>query len=128
MYQNSIVVKKIIRLGLVALFCILFCSCSTLHAGGKAVKNEDVTEKMIHAKVIELNFLWHQNAPLLGFNPPYRQAMLNTHQQTLEWIPGLSFAADMQYFSGQHGSPNLDAIGHILVEIGNTFDNGRLHR
>jgi kynurenine formamidase len=28
-------------------------------------------------------------------------------------IPGLSFAADMMYFSGQHGAPTIDALGHI---------------
>jgi len=29
-------------------------------------------------------------------------------------IPGgIAFAADMMFFSGQHGSPNIDALGHI---------------
>ncbi|WP_219566526.1 cyclase family protein, partial [Vibrio parahaemolyticus] len=28
-------------------------------------------------------------------------------------LPDMSFAADMMYFSGQHGAPTIDAIGHI---------------
>jgi kynurenine formamidase len=35
-------------------------------------------------------------------------------------IPGLSFAGDMMYFSGQHGAPTIDALGHIS-------SNGKLY-
>jgi kynurenine formamidase len=40
-------------------------------------------------------------------------ALSNTHKQTTGWIPELAFASDMMYFSGQHGAPTIDAIGHI---------------
>ena len=65
------------------------------------------------ARVVELNFVWDRNSPLLGFNPPFAMALANTHAQTSGMIPNLSFAADMMYFSGQHGAPTLDALGHI---------------
>lgn len=65
------------------------------------------------ARVIELNFVWDRNSPLLGLNPPYSLALHTSHKQTKGMIPGISFAADMMYFSGQHGSPTIDALGHI---------------
>lgn len=65
------------------------------------------------AKVIELNFIWDGRSPLLSFNPPYMASLSNTHKQTKGWIPELTFASDMMFFSGQHGAPTIDAIGHI---------------
>ena len=66
------------------------------------------------ARVIELNFIWDRNSPLLGLNPPFTIGLQTGHKQTSGIIPGgIAFAADMMFFSGQHGSPNIDAIGHI---------------
>jgi kynurenine formamidase len=73
----------------------------------------DLIQSLRSAKIVELNFVWDQRSPLLAFNPPYAAALINTHKQTTGWIPELSFAADMMYFSGQHGAPTIDAIGHI---------------
>jgi kynurenine formamidase len=57
--------------------------------------------------------VWDARSPLLSFNPPYMATLSNTHKQTTGWIPELAFASDMMYFSGQHGAPTIDAIGHI---------------
>ena len=66
------------------------------------------------ARVIELNFIWDRNSPLLGLNPPFTIGLQTSHKQTSGMIPGgIAFAADMMFFSGQHGSPNIDAVGHI---------------
>ena len=66
------------------------------------------------ARVIELNFIWDRNSPLLGLNPPFSLGLHTSHKQTAGMIPGgIAFAADMMFFSGQHGAPNLDALGHI---------------
>jgi len=65
------------------------------------------------ARVIELNFVWDRNSPLLGLNPPFSISLHTSHKQTAGSIPGLAFAADMMFFSGQHGAPTIDAIGHI---------------
>jgi kynurenine formamidase len=74
---------------------------------------EDLLSAITSAQVIELNFVWDATSPLLPFNPPYRLALTNTHAQTEGWIPNLSFASDMMYYSGQHGAPTIDALGHI---------------
>jgi kynurenine formamidase len=69
---------------------------------------------MKSAKVIELNFIWDRNSPLLGLNPPFTIALQASHEQTKGMIPGgIAFAADMMFFSGQHGAPTVDALGHI---------------
>src|SRR5215510_13508116 len=66
------------------------------------------------SRLIELNFIWDRNSPLLGLNPPFAIVLSASHEQTKGMIPGgIASAADMMYFSGQHGSPTIDALGHI---------------
>jgi kynurenine formamidase len=70
------------------------------------------------ARQFDLSFLWNDQSPLLGLNPPYSFALNRTHRMTHEIFgqaPGsrVSWASEIMYFSGQHGSPTLDAIGHI---------------
>lgn len=88
---------------------------ATLALAGAApvAAQADLVQSLKTAKVVELNFVWDQRSPLLPFNPPFAAALTNTHKQTTGWIPQLSFAADMMYFSGQHGAPTIDALGHI---------------
>ena len=73
----------------------------------------DLMSSLKAARIVELNFVWDQKSPVLSINPPFAAALVNTHKQTNGWIPELSFAEDMMYFSGQHGAPSIDAIGHI---------------
>jgi kynurenine formamidase len=70
------------------------------------------------ARVFDLGFTWDQGAPILSLNPPYALALNATHRQTHEVFgsaPGsqVSWASEILYFSGQHGAPTIDAIGHI---------------
>ncbi len=70
------------------------------------------------ARVFDLGFTWDQSAPVLSLNPPYAMALNATHRQTHEIFgsaPGsqVSWASEILYFSGQHGAPTIDAIGHI---------------
>jgi kynurenine formamidase len=73
----------------------------------------DLVQTLKAARIVELNFVWDQRSPLLPFNPPFAASLTNTHKQTAGWIPELSFSADMMFFSGQHGAPTIDALGHI---------------
>jgi kynurenine formamidase len=71
-------------------------------------------DQLKSARVIELNFVWDRNSPLLGLNPPFSIGLHTSHAQTKGAIPGgIAFAADMMFFSGQHGAPTIDALGHI---------------
>ena len=79
---------------------------------------DDLVRAVKGARVFDLSFPWNEQAPVLGLNPPYAFALNRTHKMTHEifgQVPGsrVSWASDIMYFSGQHGSPTLDAIGHI---------------
>lgn len=77
-------------------------------------KNQSFIDSVRRARTIELNFVWDRNSPLLGLNPPYSLGLHTSHRQTKGVIPGgIAFAADMMFFSGQHGAPTIDALGHI---------------
>jgi kynurenine formamidase len=70
------------------------------------------------ARVFDLGFNWDQSSPVLSLNPPYAFALNATHRQTHEVFgsaPGsqVSWTSEILYFSGQHGAPTIDAIGHI---------------
>jgi kynurenine formamidase len=70
------------------------------------------------ARVIDLSFTWNEQAPVLGLNPPYSFALNRTHKMTHEIFgqaPGsrVSWASELMFFSGQHGAPTIDALGHI---------------
>jgi kynurenine formamidase len=79
---------------------------------------DDLVRAVKGARVFDLSFTWNERAPVLGLNPPYAFALNRTHRMTHEifgQVPGsrVSWASDIMYFSGQHGAPTLDAIGHI---------------
>jgi kynurenine formamidase len=79
---------------------------------------DDLVRAVKGARVFDLSFTWNEQAPVLGLNPPYAFALNRTHRMTHEIFgqaPGsrVSWASDLMYFSGQHGAPTLDAIGHI---------------
>ena len=92
-------------------------------AGGAAqaqtrLAADDLVRAVRGARVFDLSFTWNDRSPVLGLNPPYSFALNRTHKMTHEifgQVPGsrVSWASDIMYFSGQHGSPTLDAIGHI---------------
>jgi kynurenine formamidase len=79
---------------------------------------DDLIRAVKGARVFDLSFTWNDQSPVLGLNPPYAFALNRTHKMTHDiygQVPGsrVSWASDIMYFSGQHGSPTLDAIGHI---------------
>ena len=94
---------------------------SLLASPALAQNDADFVKSLLSARVVELNFIWDKNAPLLAFNPPFTLGLHTSHKATSGFIPGgIAFAADMMFFSGQHGAPTIDALGHIS-------DNGKLY-
>ena len=96
---------------------ILLVACAPALIRAQQDKKKEIASfisSLKSARVIELNFVWDRNSPLLGLNPPFSIGLHTSHAQTKGIIPGgIAFAADMMFFSGQHGSPNVDALGHI---------------
>ncbi len=101
------------RIAVLALIVV----CLSVAASGQQDKKKATSaliSSLTSARIIELNFIWDRNSPLLGLNPPFTLGLQTGHKQTSGMIPGgIAFAADMMFFSGQHGSPNIDALGHI---------------
>ena len=74
----------------------------------------DLINSLKSARVIELNFIWDSKSPILSLNPPFAIGLHSSHKETAGMIPGgIAYAEDMMFFSGQHGAPTIDALGHI---------------
>ena len=68
------------------------------------------------ARLIDLSHTWEITSPIAGVNPPYSFALAATHENTRGTFGDggqLSFTSEVQHWSGQHGAPSIDAIGHI---------------
>jgi kynurenine formamidase len=83
---------------------------------------DDLVRAVKAAKLYDLSFTWNEQAPVLNLNPPFSFALNRTHRMTHEifgQVPGsrVSWASDLMVFSGQHGSPSIDAIGHIARDL-----------
>jgi kynurenine formamidase len=68
------------------------------------------------ARVIDLSHTWDKFSPIASVNPPYSFALSATHENTRCTFGDdcqLSFTSEVMHFSGQHGAPSIDAIGHI---------------
>jgi kynurenine formamidase len=94
---------------------VTICMFSTIFVASTALAQKDAEfmSSVLSARVVELNFVWDRNSPLMPLNPPFSIVLHTSHKETEGMIPGMSFAADLMVFSGQHGAPNIDAIGHI---------------
>jgi len=91
-------------------------------AGAATAQSRPSADELIRtvkgARMFDLSFTWNEQSPVLSLNPPYSFALNRTHKMTHEIFgqaPGsrVSWASDIMYFSGQHGAPTIDAIGHI---------------
>ncbi len=68
------------------------------------------------ARLIDLSHNWEITSPVASVNPFYSFGLTSTHANTRGAFGDggqLSFTAEVQHFSGQHGAPSIDAIGHI---------------
>jgi hypothetical protein len=66
------------------------------------------------ARLFDLSSVWDETSPIASVNPTYSMVLNATHASTIDSFDGhLSFTSEVQHFSGQHGAPNIDAIGHI---------------
>lgn len=111
--------KKVISV----LVAILVIACSALAALAQQDKKKPTASfinSLKSARIIELNSIWDSKSPILSLNPPFAIGLHSSHKQTAGAIPGgIAYAEDMMFFSGQHGAPTIDALGHIS-------DNGKL--
>jgi kynurenine formamidase len=73
-------------------------------------------KEVLQARVFDLSPLWDETSPIASVNPPYSMSLNATHASTRGTFGDggqLSFTSEVQAWSGQHGAPSIDAIGHI---------------
>jgi kynurenine formamidase len=90
-------------------------------------RTDDFIRSVQGARIFDLSHTWDENSPIAGVNPPYSMRLNKTHAPSIDPTdpndPGtrgafgdggqLSFTSEIQQWSGQHGAPSIDAIGHI---------------
>ena len=77
---------------------------------------DDLLHSVKRARIIDLSHSWEITSPIASVNPSYSFALAATHANTRGTFGDngqLSFTAEVMHFSGQHGAPSIDAIGHI---------------
>src|SRR5882672_9921476 len=87
--------------------------------GSRALAGEDrgdFIRSVQRARIFDLSHTWDENSPIASVNPPYHMSLNRTHagtRGTFDPDGQLSFTSEVQDWSGQHGAPSIDAIGHI---------------
>lgn len=86
-------------------------------------RNDDFIRSVQKARLFDLSHTWDENSPIAGVNPPYSMTLNATHAEPSADPRGtrgtfgdggqLSFTSEVQNWSGQHGAPSIDALGHI---------------
>jgi kynurenine formamidase len=105
---------RAILAGAFAAFCLT--PFAPALAGDESGNARDLLRAMKKARLIDLSHTWDKNSPIASVNPTYSFALVSTHANTRGAFGDggqLSFAAEVMHFSGQHGAPSIDAIGHI---------------
>ncbi|HWM41048.1 MAG TPA: cyclase family protein [Burkholderiales bacterium] len=89
---------------------------SLAHADGRSGRTDDFIRSVQRARIFDLSHTWDEKSPIAGVNPSYEMKLDATHaatRGTFDPDGQLSFTSEIQKWSGQHGAPSIDAIGHI---------------
>jgi len=100
---------------IVAFTALLFAGASAL-AHDDDDRHETLLDVIKKARLVDLGHTWDKDSPIASVNPPFSMELVATHANTItnpNFDGHLSFAAEVMHFSGQHGAPTIDAIGHI---------------
>src|SRR5262249_7341542 len=99
--------------------------------GDDGSRVQDFIRQVKGARLFDLSPVWDENSPIAGVNPSYSMKLNRTHGPFDPTDPDfsddhtrgtrgqfgdggqLSFTSEVQHFSGQHGAPSIDALGHI---------------
>jgi kynurenine formamidase len=102
---------RIVTLALAALLAL-----APLRAALADNSAASLLEAIKNARIIDLSHTWEIDSPIASVNPPYSFSLAATHGNTRGTFGDggqLSFTSEVMHFSGQHGAPSIDAIGHI---------------
>jgi len=96
------------------LFAVVLLALAPIASAPAA--DSDVLGSILNARVIDLSHTWDESSPIASVNPPYAFDLAATHANTRGTFGDgdqLSFSSEVMHWSGQHGAPSIDAIGHI---------------
>lgn len=114
--KNALALRPL-RAGIAAALAALLVGCAATTPGGNAAgPAHGLITTLKTARLIDLSHTWEPQSPVASVNPRYSYALSATHGKTRGTFQDdgqLSFAAEKMEWSGQHGAPSIDAIGHI---------------
>jgi len=97
-------------------FLVLFLFHSSFSYASEQDNNSRWVDSVSSARTFDLTHTWDENSPIASVNPPFSMTLNATHGET-RGIFGdgdqLSYTSEVMNWSGQHGAPSIDAIGHI---------------
>lgn len=109
--------RRLARASVAAVLAALAVGCAAPDPGGRAGAGpSNLVAALKSARLIDLSHTWEIQSPVASVNPSYSFALAATHGKTRGTFNDggqLSFAAEEMHWSGQHGAPSIDAIGHI---------------
>jgi kynurenine formamidase len=85
-------------------------------AHGRSDRTDDFIRDVLRARIFDLSHTWDESSPIANVNPGYEMQLDATHaatRGTFDPDGQLSFTSEIQKWSGQHGAPSIDALGHI---------------
>ena len=101
---------------IVAFTALLFAGASAL-AHDDDDRHETLLDTIKKARLVDLAHTWDKNSPVASVNPFFSMQLEATHSNTINSFDGhLSFTSEVMHWSGQHGAPSIDALGHIGVD------------
>ncbi len=109
------------RAGAIALACALLAAplapvaADEGHKGHKG-HSAELWKLISKSRLIDLSHTWDSQSPIASVNPPYSSSLAATHANTRGAFGDnaqLSFTSEIMQWSGQHGAPSIDALGHI---------------
>ena len=112
---RSIARRDLLRGAALAVAGLATAGAATPAAAG-AGRVRELIRKVKDARLFDLSSPWDENSPIAAVNPPYSMELNATHAGTRGAFGDggqLSFTSEVQHWSGQHGAPSIDAIGHI---------------
>jgi kynurenine formamidase len=101
---------------LVAALLLSFLPFTAAFSHDDSDRTEDLLKAVRKARLIDLSHTWDKFSPIASVNPTYSFALDATHANTRGSFGDggqLSFTSEVMHWSGQHGAPSIDAIGHI---------------
>jgi kynurenine formamidase len=108
--------SKLQRCVLPAILAAALAAPATAAATDDDWRTEILLGVIKRARLVDLSHTWEIDSPIAGVNPHYSFALGPTHANTRGTFGDggqLSFTAEIQQWSGQHGAPSIDALGHI---------------